>query len=130
MRNSRPESTFTLVSHGPSLGLLLRMREAGRKVFLLTNSWYKYTNQVMRYLIPSETSADGAELTWKDSFDLIIVGASKPSFFTDGTPLREVDEETGALKMGAFAGSKYKGKVRVAWVARSRCATAGRCCSG
>jgi 5'-nucleotidase len=74
-----------------------RMRENGKKVFLLTNSGYKYTNQIMSYLfnLPSCNSRN-----WTSYFDFIIVDARKPLFFGEGTILRQVDSKTGALRIG------------------------------
>uniref|UniRef100_A0A6G1S7J8 Cytosolic purine 5'-nucleotidase n=1 Tax=Aceria tosichella TaxID=561515 RepID=A0A6G1S7J8_9ACAR len=74
-----------------------RMRENGKKVFLLTNSGYKYTNQIMTYLfsLPSCNSRN-----WTSYFDYIIVDARKPLFFGEGTILRQVDSKTGALRIG------------------------------
>lgn len=74
-----------------------RMRENGKKTFLLTNSGYKYTDQIMSYLfsLPSCRSR-----TWTSYFDFIIVDARKPLFFGEGTILRQVDSKTGALRIG------------------------------
>lgn len=74
-----------------------RMRENGKKVFLLTNSGYKYTDQIMSYLfsLPSCQSR-----RWTSYFDFIIVDARKPLFFGEGTILRQVDIKTGALRIG------------------------------
>ena len=41
----------------------------------------------------------------------MIVDAKKPLFFEEGSMLREVDEKTGSLKLGAFTGSLQKEKV-------------------
>lgn len=48
---------------------------------------------------------------WKSYFDYIIVSANKPLFFEEGTMLREVDEDTGALRLGVFTGALQPGKV-------------------
>lgn len=74
-----------------------RMRDNGKKTFLLTNSGYKYTDQIMSYLfsLPSCQSR-----TWTSYFDFIIVDARKPLFFGEGTILRQVDSKTGALRIG------------------------------
>uniref|UniRef100_A0A183BKS1 5'-nucleotidase domain-containing protein 4 n=1 Tax=Globodera pallida TaxID=36090 RepID=A0A183BKS1_GLOPA len=74
------------------IGLMLsQLRALGRKTFLLTNSDYEYTKAVMTYLLGSE---------WRTFFDMIIVSACKPLWFAEGTVFREVDTETGALKIG------------------------------
>jgi HAD superfamily 5'-nucleotidase-like hydrolase len=61
---------------------LTRMRKAGKKVFLLTNSGRDYTEAVMRYILPL-----GEDRTsWHEYFDVIVVAARKPTFFLEGTP--------------------------------------------
>lgn len=74
-----------------------RMRENGKKMFLLTNSDYKYTDKIMTYLfsLPSCQSR-----SWTSYFDFIIVDARKPLFFGEGTILRQVDSKSGALRIG------------------------------
>ena len=62
--------------------MLQSFRKAGKKVFLLTNSLWDYTNVVMNYL-ESRRSGDNKTLKWTDSFDLIITGGNKPAFLTD-----------------------------------------------
>ena len=54
-----------------------------RKVFLLTNSPYHFTDVVMKYLLDDLTGKK-----WTDYFDYIIVKACKPRFFNEGTPFR------------------------------------------
>ncbi|XP_059142495.1 cytosolic purine 5'-nucleotidase-like isoform X2 [Physella acuta] len=76
--------------------ILSRLREGGKKVFLATNSDYKYTNKVMKYLFDTEA--------WEEFFDFIVVDAKKPLFFSQGTALREVNRTTGGLHIGAFTG--------------------------
>lgn len=52
--------------------LLDRMRENGKKVFLLTNSEYWYTDKIMNFLFEVD-SAKGR--LWKSYFDYIVVDA-------------------------------------------------------
>jgi len=54
---------------------LTKFREAGKKLFLLTNSEPDYTGAVMSYIL----SNGGA--SWTDLFDLIICTSHKPGFF-------------------------------------------------
>lgn len=51
----------------------------------------------MRYLLEGE---DEQFPTWRSYFDVVIVNARKPQFFAEGTTLREVNLETGHLKIG------------------------------
>uniref|UniRef100_A0A1B0CEL9 5'-nucleotidase domain-containing protein 3 n=1 Tax=Lutzomyia longipalpis TaxID=7200 RepID=A0A1B0CEL9_LUTLO len=64
-----------------------RLTAAGKKLFLVTNSPFQFVNTGMKALIGSE---------WKDFFDVVIVQARKPRFFTETTrPFRLLDEKTG-----------------------------------
>lgn len=84
------------------IALLKQLRENDRKTFLLTNSGYDYTNGIMNYLIGED---------WAEHFDITIVDACKPTFFAEGTVFREVNRDTGALKIGIHAGPLKKGAV-------------------
>ena len=74
--------------------LFMRLKKAGFKLMLITNSEYYYTEKVMSYLLNDDIG------NWKEIFDIIIVAACKPLFFLAGTTLREVNLETGNLMMG------------------------------
>lgn len=41
---------------------------------------------------------------WKTYFDIIVVDARKPLFFGEGTILRQVDTNTGGLRVGVHTG--------------------------
>jgi HAD superfamily 5'-nucleotidase-like hydrolase len=74
---------------------LLDQKHSGKKLLLITNAEWPYTNAVMsysfnRFLPPGST--------WRQLFDLVIVGARKPDFFTVRTPLFEVVNEEGLLR--------------------------------
>jgi len=105
------ENIERYIKRTPKTSLLLdRIRKAGMKLLLLTNSDYLYTNRVMSYLLNGQNS-DYAN--WRDYFDVIIVSAGKPTFFNQGTTLREVSCESGNLKIGAITkfckGCVYQG---------------------
>ena len=53
---------------------------AGKKVFLLTNSLFDYTNVVMNFLVGKDVN----DRDWVDLFDVVVVGAGKPAFLGDG----------------------------------------------
>ncbi len=57
---------------------LHRLRSAGKKLFVLTNSDMSYTEHVMTYLLDGALSG---YRTWQDYFDAIWVTACKPRFF-------------------------------------------------
>jgi 5'-nucleotidase len=73
---------------------LLDQRQAGKKLLLVTNSDWAYTSAVMRLAVDPLV----AEGTWRNLFDLVIVSANKPAFFSAQNPVyRVVDEEAGLL---------------------------------
>ncbi|XP_056264580.1 cytosolic purine 5'-nucleotidase isoform X1 [Pseudoliparis swirei] len=92
--------------------LLSRMNEVA-KVFLATNSDYKYTNKIMTYLFdfPHGAKPGIPHRHWQSYFDLILVDARKPLFFGEGTVLRQVDMITGRLKIGIYTGPLQHGIV-------------------
>jgi 5'-nucleotidase len=74
---------------------LLDQRAAGKQLLLITNSDWSYTRHMMTYALdrfcPRGT-------TWRDLFDIVIVSAAKPRFFSEAGPLyRVVDEENSLL---------------------------------
>ena len=77
------------VNLGPTLH---KLRSGGKRLFLLTNSLWDYTDDVMRFLL------DGVlpeYPSWRNYFDSVMVGASKPGWFSDGRPFLEVNTDTG-----------------------------------
>jgi hypothetical protein len=95
----------------PELPLtLLDQRHAGKKLILITNSEWSYTRAMMSYAI-DRFLPEGS--SWRDLFDIVIVSARKPAFFSERNPLFEVvDEETGLLRpsrRGLDPGSVYFG---------------------
>ncbi len=75
---------------------LVKLLDGGKKLFVITNSDWSYTNSVMTYLL------DGLHPdfpSWRDYFEHIIVSAGKPNFFTGSNPFYEVvTEKEGLLK--------------------------------
>jgi 5'-nucleotidase len=79
----------------PRLGETLhKLRSAGRKIFLLTNSLFDYTQAVMSYLLDGERRAYPS---WRNYFDYVIVGGRKPAFFAETNPFQLVDPATFAV---------------------------------
>jgi HAD superfamily 5'-nucleotidase-like hydrolase len=70
---------------------LLRLRKAGFKTFLLTNSGYEYAVGVLDHLLPADSGA-----SWRYLFDAVIVDAGKPDFFARTGGGDAVPCETGA----------------------------------
>jgi 5'-nucleotidase len=76
----------------PLLGETLhKFRSSGKKLFLLTNSLYDYTAQVMSYLLDGERKAYPS---WRNYFDIVIVGGAKPAFFQELRPFVLIDQQT------------------------------------
>jgi len=98
------------VDRDPELPLaLLDQRQAGKKLLLITNSEWEYTRAMMGYAfdpyLPNGT-------TWSDLFDVVIVSARKPAFFSDRSPIFELATDEGLLtpvKKGIHQSGVYLG---------------------
>uniref|UniRef100_A0A336MPZ0 CSON005199 protein n=1 Tax=Culicoides sonorensis TaxID=179676 RepID=A0A336MPZ0_CULSO len=67
-----------------------RLVDAGKKLFVVTNSPFYFVNCGMTMLIGEN---------WRDFFDVVIVQARKPKFFTeDSRPIRIYDEAKGSQR--------------------------------
>ncbi len=73
---------------------LLDQKHAGKKLLLITNSEWAYTSAMMACTFDPFLPAGG----WRALFDVVIVGARKPEFFTTKSPLFEVVTDEGLLK--------------------------------
>lgn len=90
-------SPETYVKLDPELPLtLLDQRHAGKKLLLITNSEWAYTRAMMSYAFDRYLVDRG--MTWRDLFDVIVVGARKPDFFTTRSPFFEIVTEEGLLR--------------------------------
>ncbi len=77
------------VEKDPLLGPTLhKLRSAGKRLFLLTNSRMPYTDRMMSYLLDGSVPEYPS---WRQFFDVAIVGAKKPSFFEKGAAFLERD---------------------------------------
>ena len=65
---------------------LLDLKQAGKKLFLATNSEWHYTQPMMSWAF--DRFLPGTN--WRSLFDLVIVQARKPSFFDGNAPFHEV----------------------------------------
>jgi HAD superfamily 5'-nucleotidase-like hydrolase len=75
---------------------LVDQRLAGKQIVLITNSDWAYTRATMARAIEPYCEPG---TTWRDLFDLVIVSAAKPRFFSDSDPIyRVVDEERSLLQ--------------------------------
>ncbi|HJL15795.1 MAG TPA: HAD-IG family 5'-nucleotidase [Sandaracinaceae bacterium LLY-WYZ-13_1] len=87
---------------------LMDLQAAGKKLLLITNSEWSYTQAMMSYafdrFLPGDT-------TWRDLFDIKIVSARKPAFFEHPHPWFEVIDDEGRLlpARGPQPGGTYLG---------------------
>jgi len=87
-----PERFVDLDPH--TISTLRDQRVAGKKLLLITNSGWDYTKQMMayafdRYCEPGET--------WRDFFDIVIVSAAKPRFFSERSQIYRIVDEDQSL---------------------------------
>lgn len=79
--------------------------EAGKSLFLLTNSGWEYTEKLMSFVLsddvgPASADASTGEFnSWRDFFEFVVVGSGKPGFFVGSQPFYEVLPDTGLLKI-------------------------------
>jgi 5'-nucleotidase len=74
---------------------LLDLREAGKLLLLVTNSEWSYTREMMSYAVDRFLPQGQG---WRSLFDLVIVAARKPAFFSAEHPLFEIVDERGLLR--------------------------------
>lgn len=103
---SKPE---LFVEPDPELPLaLLDQKEAGKKLLLITNSDYHYTDKMMKHSFNRFLPND---MGWRDLFEMVIVSARKPEFFQMSHPLYEVVTGEGLMRpcFKARTGGLYSG---------------------
>jgi 5'-nucleotidase len=74
---------------------LLDQKEAGKRLLVITNSEWLYTQAMMSYCF--DPFLPGS-MTWRDLFELVICAARKPAFFSERGPLYEVVSDDGLLQ--------------------------------
>jgi HAD superfamily 5'-nucleotidase-like hydrolase len=89
---------------------LHKLRSSGKRLFVLTNSLWDYTDAVMRFLLDGKLAA---YQSWRHYFDIVIVGGAKPAFFTEKNPFVELEPATGA-PIGEPKGALHRGHVYAA----------------
>ncbi|EXB75646.1 hypothetical protein L484_026123 [Morus notabilis] len=103
---SKPE---LFVEPDPDLPLaLLDQKEAGKKLLLITNSDFHYTDKMMQHSFNRFLPND---MGWRDLFDIVIVSARKPEFFQMSHPMYEVVTGEGLMRpcFKAQTGGLYSG---------------------
>ncbi len=89
---------------------LHKFRSSGKRLFLLTNSAWDYTSLMMSYLLDGAHSIDQSYPSWRHYFDVIVVSAGKPEFFTEERPFVELDAQGNPLGKSP-AGPFQRGRV-------------------
>ena len=96
LKNEIINSPDRFVELDPEMPLsLLDQKESGKKVLLITNSEWSYAAPMLSYAF--DRFLPGA-MTWRDLFDISIVGARKPDFFSSRSSAFEVVEDNGLLR--------------------------------
>jgi len=73
---------------------LLDQRAAGKKLVLITNSEWQYTDAMMRWVFEQQLGLP----SWRALWDMVIVQARKPDFFLGTAPIYEIINEGGDLR--------------------------------
>lgn len=99
------------VERDPLLAQTLhKLRSAGKKLFLLTNSRWPYTEKMMTYLLGG---AMPEYPSFRHYFDVIIVASAKPAFFQERRPLyvreQSAPKQNGAVHHAQSAGGQAAG---------------------
>jgi 5'-nucleotidase len=80
----------------PDLALaLLDQKYAGKKLLLVTNSEWVYVVEMMKHVLDRFLPSG---MTFRELFDVVIVGARKPEFFSSRNPFFEVTSDDGLLR--------------------------------
>jgi hypothetical protein len=74
---------------------LLDQKAAGKKLLLITNSEWSFSSKMMAHAYDRHLPEG---MTWRQLFDVVIVAARKPAFFTERGPFFEVVDEEGLLR--------------------------------
>jgi HAD superfamily 5'-nucleotidase-like hydrolase len=102
----------------PGLALaLVRMARSGRRLLLITNSEWYYTDGLCRHLF--RDALPGLK-HWRELFDLVVVNAAKPTFFRRAAPFEELDdrgESVGEVEVpqwnGLYSGGSRENLMRL-----------------
>ncbi|MBI3073839.1 MAG: HAD-IG family 5'-nucleotidase [Deltaproteobacteria bacterium] len=88
------------VDDDPDLAMTLhKFRSSGKRLFLMTNSYWDYTDAVMKFLLEKRMAEYP---TWRAFFDIVIVGAEKPGFFTGEKAFADITDGTTRHAKGPF----------------------------
>lgn len=74
---------------------LEKFKRHGKKLWVITNSDYEYTKLLLDYSINPFLKG---HKHWSELFNIVVTYASKPKFFTDKSPLLQIDPSTGFMR--------------------------------
>ncbi len=95
------------VDRDPALARTLhKLRSAGKRLFVLTNSPAGYTNQMMEFLLGD---AMPEYPSWQNYFDVSICAAQKPLWFENGQPFMQLDGKVLRPTKHLERGTLYEG---------------------
>jgi 5'-nucleotidase len=87
----------TYIDVDPRLAVTLRkLRSSNKKLFIVTNSLWDYTQVVMAHVLDGVLPEFPR---WTDYFEAVVTGAKKPEFFVGTAPLVMLDEHGVPLPM-------------------------------
>lgn len=107
----RPEHFVVLDEELPLA--LMDLKSSGKQLMVITNSEWEYTRAMMSYAFDRYLPQPH---TWRDLFDLVIVAARKPGFFSGDAPAFELVDDSGLFrplvgplkKGGVYAGGNAR----------------------
>ncbi|MGH0170407.1 UNVERIFIED_CONTAM: hypothetical protein FKN15_074629 [Acipenser sinensis] len=70
-----------------------------------------YPHEILQYKYDPTFPTSTPKKPWRSYFDLVVVDTRKPLFFGEGTVLRQVDRDTGKLRIGTYTGDLQHGTV-------------------
>jgi 5'-nucleotidase len=74
-----------------------RWKRAGKKLFVVSNSEWAFTEGVLSFLLDGQ---DPALPSWTDYFELVVVSARKPTFFLETPPAEPLEGQKSAFRGG------------------------------
>lgn len=88
--------------------LLERYKDFGKKLIVITNSDYQYTQTLLSYCIDPYLKK---HKTWSELFDITVTLARKPAFFTVNNAFLEIDSKSGLMSnhFGDISNGIYQG---------------------
>lgn len=88
---------------------LHKLRSANKRLFVLTNSEWDYTEAVMSFLLDDKLPEYPR---WRNYFDTVIVHAQKPAFFREHRGFDRLDPDTGEVIGTAVPKLEHRGIYR------------------